>query len=304
MTVYRRRLTSSFYAVRRSLERRLAFLRGTKDLGLTEDDIEQDALSLDVDEDLEPRRAFRDEIEYVEDFVHALSTLGETDSKVTRLLGDLHEIFRQRDTVLVFTQYTDTMDFLREHLRQSYGGQVACYSGRGGERWDGLTWVPVTKEEIKNDFRQGDQLKILLCTDAASEGLNLQTCGVLINYDMPWNPMRVEQRIGRIDRIGQRYDEVWIRNYFYEDTVEARVYRALSDRIDWFQDVVGPLQPILARVGRVIKSLVMVPENQRRQALRQELADLQAALDGMTGGLDLDQWAGQAEQRERTAGHL
>jgi len=312
MTVYRRRLTSSFYAVQQSLKRRLAFLRGQADpstgfprlrsgqagqaLGLVEDDVEQEELSLDVDEwDVADRALFHEEITYVEDFVHALGLLGGHGSKVEQLLGDLREDFRRRDTVIVFTQYTDTMDFLREQLRQSYGSQVACYSGRGGERWDGIMWAPVTKEEIKNAFREGKEIKILLCTEAASEGLNLQTCGVLINYDMPWNPMRVEQRIGRVDRIEQRYKRVWIRNYFYEDTVEARVYQALSRRIDWFQDVVGPLQPILASVGRTIQALAMVPEAERQQALRAELERIQAELDNAQAGFDLDEWVGQVE---------
>jgi superfamily II DNA or RNA helicase len=296
MTVYRRRLTSSFYAVQRSLERRLGFLRGQAGLGLDEDDLEQEALSLDADEvDLAERSLFRDEIRYVEDFLHALTMLGGNDSKVEQLLDELREVFRKRDTAIVFTQYTDTMDYLREQLRQSYGPQVACYSGRGGERWDGVMWVPVTKEEIKNAFREGKQVKILLCTEAASEGINLQTCGVLINYDMPWNPMRVEQRIGRVDRIGQRYGTVWIRNYFYEDTVEARVYKALERRINWFQDVVGPLQPILAHVGRTIQALAMVPEAERQQVLRDELERIQAELDDIQTGFDLDEWARQAE---------
>lgn len=295
MTVYRRRLTSSFYAVQRSLERRLAFLRGQADLELSEDDVEQEALSLDTDElDVGERARYRDEIEYVASFLYDLGKLLGHDSKVERLLQDLHQAFLRRDTAIIFTQYTDTMDFLREQLRQSYGTQVACYSGRGGERWDGVLWAEASKEEIKTAFRQGDECKILICTEAASESLNLQTCGVLINYDMPWNPMRVEQRIGRLDRIGQRYDEVWIRNYFYEDTVEARVYRALSTRIDWFQDVVGPLQPILAQVGRAIQALAMVPEAERQQALRDELAHLQSALDGAQAGLNLDDWASQA----------
>jgi len=304
MTVYRRRLTSSFYAVQQSLKRRLAFLRGQADpstssgqaLGLVEDDVEQEELSLDVDEwDLADRFLFREEMTYVEDFVHALGLLGGHGSKVEQLLKDLSDVFRHRDTVIIFTQYTDTMDFLREQLRQSYGSQVACYSGRGGECWDSVMWVPVTKEEIKNGFRAGKEIKILLCTEAASEGINLQTCGVLINYDMPWNPMRVEQRIGRVDRIEQRYERVWIHNYFYEDTIEAQVYQALSRRIDWFQDVVGPLQPILARVGRTIQTLAMVPEAERQQALRAELERIQAELDDRQAGLDLDEWVGQAE---------
>jgi ERCC4-related helicase len=299
MTVYRRRLTSSFYAIQRSLEKRLHFLRGRAGLGLDEDDLEQEALSQDVDEiDLTNRAIYKEEIAYVEDFVHDLKSLGGYGSKVAQLIEDLRHFFSLRDTVIVFTHYTDTMDFLREQLRQTYGSKVACYSGRGGERWDGVMWVPETKEEIKNAFRDGEEIKVLLCTEAASEGLNLQTCGVMINYDMPWNPMRVEQRIGRIDRIGQVYDEVWIRNYFYEETVEASVYRALSSRIEWFQDVVGPLQPILARVERAIKSLAMVPAAERDRVIADELERLQSDLDRVDEGFDLSEWAEQAEAHQ------
>ena len=297
MTVYRRRLTSSFYAVRRSLERRLDFLRGQAApgtvAGFDEDDLEQEDLTRDISEELEgeERSRFRGEIEYLEDFLAALRSLGGNDSKVGRLLADLEEIFRRRETVLIFTQYTDTMDFLREQLRQVYGSQVACYSGRGGEVWNGIAWVPTTKEEIKNAFRQGEEIKILLGTEAASEGLNLQTCGVMINYDMPWNPMRVEQRIGRIDRIGQVHDEVWIRHYFYEDTVEARVYRALEDRIGWFEEVVGELQPILARMGQAIQTAAMTPAAEREQVLVQELQRLREEADArQVGSLDLEQY--------------
>ena len=297
MTVYRRRLTSSFYAVCRSLERRLAYLQGRPEpgsiAGADEDDIEQEDLSIDVTEtlDQEVRLRFRDEIEYVQDFLAGLRALGANDSKVERLLLDLDDLFRQRNTVIIFTQYTDTMDFLREQLRHVYGGQVACYSGRGGEIWNGLAWIPTTKEAIKNDFRQGEDIKILLCTEAASEGLNLQTCGVLINYDMPWNPMRVEQRIGRIDRIGQVYDRVWIRNYFYEDTVEARVYRALENRIGWFQDVVGTLQPILGQVGRAIQTVALAPKVDRDQALVLQLDQLRDSLDAQEAeSFDLDRY--------------
>lgn len=302
MTVYRRRLTSSFYAVRRSLERRLAFLRGQADLGL-EEDLEQDALIWDVDEgDLADRSLFQGEVAYLEDFLEELSRLGGPDSKVERLVEDLQEMFRHHETVLVFTQYTDTMDYLREQLRASYGRQVACYSGRGGERWDGVMWVPVGKEEVKNDFREG-RIKILLCTDAASEGLNFQTCGVLINYDMPWNPMRVEQRIGRVDRIGQRHERVEIRNYFYEGTVEARVYQALSRRIRWFEAVVGVLQPILAQVGEAIEEIAMTPLAEREAVLRRRLERIEEGLGALeAGGWNLDEWAGRAEVETRADG--
>ncbi|MBM4430490.1 MAG: hypothetical protein FJ026_09125, partial [Chloroflexi bacterium] len=298
MTVYRRRLTSSFYAVGRSLERRLAFLLGKADLGLAEEDYEQDELSADVGEQLdeEGRSRYQGEIEYVRDFVAALGRLGGNDSKVAQLLVDLEQLFRQRPSVLIFTQYTDTMDFLREQLRQVYSGQVACYSGRGGEVWNGITWVPTTKEEIKNAFRQGERVRILLGTEAASEGLNLQTCGVLINYDMPWNPMRVEQRIGRIDRIGQMFDRVWIRHYFYQDTVEARVYQALENRIRWFEDVVGELQPILAGMEEAIKTAAMAQQAERERVLATELAQLSQALEAQeASGLVLERYLAEEQ---------
>jgi superfamily II DNA or RNA helicase len=281
MTVYRRRLTSSFYAIEQSLARRLAYLKGlAPTAGFDDDDLEQDDLELDVTEDLSEadRDLFRDEIAYVEDFLHDLAQLS-TDSKLEWLQAEIQEVFKQRETIVIFTQYTDTMDYLRDHLREVYGGQVACYSGRGGEEWRGGTWTKTTKEHIKNTFRDGEHVKILVCTEAASEGLNLQTCGVLVNFDMPWNPMRVEQRIGRIDRIGQRYPIVWVRNYFYEDTIEATVYKRLGDRIDWFQAVVGDLQPILSRVARSIQTLAMLPGTQRRRRVEDELVELRAEID-------------------------
>jgi len=279
MTVYRRRLTSSFAAVRASLERRLEYLRGRRrDPGLTEEDLEQAELEQDVSEELPQalERAFAEEARYLEDFVRELELLGH-DSKVAALLDCLEELLRSHETVAVFTQYTDTMDELRERLRTVYGRQVACYSGRGGEAWHDGAWRPVTKEAIKNAFRDG-QVKILLCTDAASEGLNLQTCGALVNYDLPWNPMRVEQRIGRFDRIGQRYPVVQVRNLFYAGTIEAEIYRRLSDRIDWFRTVVGELQPILSLVAQAIERVALQPRQQREQELRAQVAEIEQRL--------------------------
>jgi hypothetical protein len=86
----------------------------------------------------------------------------------------------------------------------------------------------------------------------ASEGLNLQAAAALINYDLPWNPSRIEQRIGRIDRIGQTAAEVRIVNLFLKDSIDDRVYRVLRDRCGLFQHFVGPMQPVLARARRML----------------------------------------------------
>ena len=94
---------------------------------------------------------------------------------------------------MVFTQFTDTMDFLRAELGHDTALRIMCFSGRGGEvaNNDG-TWRVISRDAVKTRFREG-AADVLLCTDAAAEGLNFQFCGALINYDMPWNPMRVEQ---------------------------------------------------------------------------------------------------------------
>ena len=128
---------------------------------------------------------------------------------------------------------------------------------------------------------------MLLCTDAAAEGLNLQTCGALINYDLPWNPMRVEQRIGRIDRIGQPRDVIRIDNLYYQGTIETQVYTALQERIHLFGDVVGKLQPILARTATLIERGVLQQGkaepilsdlNREIEELDREAFDLDASL--------------------------
>ncbi len=298
MTVYRRRLTSSFYAIRRSLERRLATLGGDDaTAGLVEDfelqDLERELPGIAVVSD--DRRY--GEREHLENFLSALGALGR-DSKVERLLSDLEMLLAERETALVFTQYTDTMDHLREELRSIYGPRVACYSGRGGERWRDATWVPCPKEQIKEAFRHGE-IRVLLASDSASEGLNLQTCGTLINFDMPWNPMRVEQRIGRIDRIGQAFRTVWIKNYFYADTVEAVIYQRLSDRIRWFEEVLGKLQPILHQVSEAIESVAMLGGRRRSRCLEERMTLLGQELEQLDGaGLSLDDTAGHADLGE------
>jgi superfamily II DNA or RNA helicase len=295
MTVYRRRLTSSFAALRRSLERRRAFLlgKGGPSLGLTDEDVEDADLGDDALEEMESERdrgrlalaaekLVLAELQAIDALLGKLDLLPE-DTKFHRLVADLHELLGRRDNAVVFTHYTDTMDDLRERLAGVYGSRLACYSGRGGERYRDGRWVPVTKEDVKNAFREGE-IQVLLCTEAASEGLNLQTSGVLVNYDVPWNPMRVEQRIGRLDRIGQRYPDVWIRHYFLEGpagerTVEARVYEALEDRIGWFRATIGELQPILGAIERTIARAAMVTGPAREEVLEHELAELRHQIE-------------------------
>ncbi|MBD2772261.1 helicase-related protein [Iningainema tapete] len=271
MTLYRKRLTSSFYAIKSSLQRRLDFLLTQQESVLSNDDLADlddadDAVITGLESFFEP--VDPQEIQYLEDLLRQFDNTGE-DTKLSQFIKILRQELIERESAIAFTQYTDTMDYLRSTLQLLYGSQVACYSGRGGELYQNGEWCIVPKEEIKRRFRQ-DEIKILLCTESASEGLNLQNCGVLINYDMPWNPMRVEQRIGRIDRIGQRYSTVRIHNFYYDGTVEAKVYRKLRLRINAFATVVGNLQPILASVPTFIEQAAMSADPEEEDVLMSE----------------------------------
>jgi superfamily II DNA/RNA helicase len=158
----------------------------------------------------------------------------------------------------VFTQYTDTMDYVRERLIMAGITKIGCYSGRGGQIYNDTnkTWSEVSKAVIKDQFR-GGELTVLIGTDSMSEGLNLQTSGRLINYDMPWNLMRVEQRIGRVDRIGASYKDITVTNYFYADTVEQRVYEGIAEDYGDFTDIVGDAAPVLANIEKAIEQLAL-----------------------------------------------
>ena len=288
MTIYRRRLTSGLYALSESLKRRRKFLLGHSDLvhpqGLLEEDFEDDDLNEDVGDDIDvPAQLRADEAREVDRLLRKLDSL-PSETKLERVLSAINSELTRTDQVIVFTQYTDTMDNLRDHLRPAYGRLLGCYSGRGGERWnpDTHTWAGMSKDRLQREFAEG-QIKVLVCTDAAAEGLNLQNCGSMINYDMPWNPMKVEQRIGRIDRIGQRRPEVRVRHFMYSGTVEADVYAALGDRIDWFETVVGDLQPILQSAQNTISRAAMVVGAEREEVIRRGIESLRQQIDPSSG---------------------
>ena len=287
MTLYRKRLTSSFYAIRKSLQRRLETLLTQQGSSITRDDLvdldeADDAVIEGLESYFEP--VDPQEIQYLEDLLRQFENTGE-DTKLSHFITVLRQELTRRESAIVFTQYTDTLDYLRSTLQQLYGSQIACYSGRGGELYQSGNWCIVPKEDIKRQFRDGE-IKILLCTESASEGLNLQTCGVLFNYDLPWNPMRVEQRIGRIDRIGQVYPTVTIHNFYYDGTVEAKVYRRLRDRINAFTSVVGNLQPILAQVPTFIERAAMSADPEEEDVL---LSEFDQVLDTPSIRLALDE---------------
>lgn len=254
LTIYRKRLSSSFAALARSLQGRLDRQVDDDQFDLEEGGEEVDADEVKGNEDVARRLL---ESAAIRDILADLETL-PIDTKAQALRDELTRLAAEGyQQTMVFTGYTDTMDGLRDWLADQTAREVICFSGRGGEiRLPDGSWKLVSRADIKKRFREGKG-DILLCTDAAAEGLNFQFCGSLINYDMPWNPMRVEQRIGRIDRLGQKFDSIKIVNLHYHDTVETEVYQALSGRIKLFEDMVGGLQPILSAISREIGTLAL-----------------------------------------------
>jgi len=177
--------------------------------------------------------------------------LGGLDTKRDRLISWVKQVTADGRSVLVFTSYADTLIYLRDALAGAVGGNVASYSGDGGAvRVDGQ-WSSASKEQVTKALQAG-KVRVLVCTDAASEGLNLQAAGALINFDLPWNPSKVEQRIGRVDRIGQALSVLPIVNLYLKDSIDQQVYRALNARCGLFETFVGPMQPVLSRALRML----------------------------------------------------
>jgi SNF2 family DNA or RNA helicase len=297
MTIYRRRLASSFLALRKTLEGHLEAIRkpGLADLlsGLTEGAEDEEGEEQDEDEaaKMAQEALALEERSEIERLIVMIRRLPAADTKCGQLRQELAALRADGyQQAMVFTQFTDTMDFLRAELGRNGDLRIMCFSGRGGEvsNHDG-TWRVISRDDVKRRFREG-AADVLLCTDAAAEGLNFQFCGALINYDMPWNPMRVEQRIGRIDRLGQKYSDIRIVNLHYADTVETDVYVALRHRIGLFEQVVGGLQPILARMPSLITGRVLAGEGRgeaaRHAAVREIEAEVSSARQNV--GFDID----------------
>jgi SNF2 family DNA or RNA helicase len=300
MTIYRRRLASSFQALKNTLsdrmetmgkpsdQRELKFGAGRPEEDLTDDETADDAMDTEEAVALERQALDFEEKGDIERLLAMIARL-PSDTKAKRLAAIIEELAKAgHKQVIVFTQYTDTLDYLRDLLVPT-GRKILCYSGRGGEYLDAsANWRTISREETKRRFRNGDG-DILLATDAAAEGLNFQFCGALVNFDSPWNPMRIEQRIGRIDRLGQQFPEIRIVNLMYEDTVETDVYRALRNRIGLFTAVVGKLQPILASLPRRIADATLAPAAERADVRGRLIGSLNAAVTEAESGFDIDE---------------
>ncbi len=165
-----------------------------------------------------------------------LDELIENDSKYNRLCDMLEAYFElhPKAKVIVFSTYRGTLAYLDQRLNED-GISTIVLQG-GGTR---------TKDDIIKEFRSPQGPSVLLSSEVGGEGVDLQFSWVVVNYDLPWNPMRVEQRIGRVDRLGQESDKVLVWNLFYANTVDARIYQKLYDKLDLCRNALGDFEAIL-----------------------------------------------------------
>ena len=277
ISTYYQRLASSLIAAQQSLNRRRIKLEAINDFldknlasfdwDKTSDSDDEDFDSLDDVEEsgssLEKalrdpkkrpalRQAVQSELMFLSDLMSILDSMKpnfvEHDAKfhvALDLLKSEHEVA----PVLVFSRYTDTLlgfiDYCEEHLLSDGNIGYGMYSG--GEIWirTGDSRVPSSKAGVVEGLNS-NALRVLFCSDAASEGLNLQAAGSIINLDVPWNPARLEQRIGRIDRLGQRKAEVRVYNLWYPNSVEAEMYKRLLARKETLELAVGAFPSLVA----------------------------------------------------------
>lgn len=225
LIIMQRMVTSSTAAVRQSLERRLQVLK-TQSMrigSLTEEDLAEldiedgveeaiEAMSLDIDAEIE-------ELERII-VVAKQAEFQYPDVKVEKLVDTIDEILSEdrNQKILVFTEFVATQTYLRK-LLENRGFTVTILNG-------GMNIEE--RNEALLEFKT--KSNIFISTDAGGEGLNLQFSNIIINYDLPWNPMKIEQRCGRADRIGQQRD-VHIYNFIITDTVERRVREVLEEKL-------------------------------------------------------------------------
>ena len=141
-----------------------------------------------------------------------------------------------REKVIIFTKYVETLHFLARTLAEA-GVSTAVYEGSLSRE---------AKDARIAEFETSRQ--VLLCTEAAGEGRNLQFCHTMVNFDLPWNPMRIEQRVGRIHRVGQEH-EVSIYNLSAEGTVEDYILWLLDSKINMFEMVIGEMDLLLGNLA-------------------------------------------------------
>lgn len=337
MSIFQRRLASSTYALLRSFERRLEKLecliadihsgkvtvaqllaqqRKLADVhdvfdemtgdeesaadGQEGNEVYQDqVLAGVVANSLADLEIERGEVQHLLALAKQVDGLGQ-ESKFARLREVLQEPRFADEKVIIFTEHRDTLDFLVRRLEGlGFTGQVARIHGGMGTQPDPQTGLSERDEQVaffKRPTADGGA-RFLVATDAAGEGINLQFCWLMVNYDIPWNPARLEQRMGRIHRYGQRHDPVVIINLVAGKTREGRVMKVLLEKLEAIRKELHS-DKVFDVVGRLFEGVSL------RAYLEDAVTDegAEQAATQLTGKLTPEQVAALAAREQRLYG--
>jgi superfamily II DNA or RNA helicase len=233
LTTFQKLNASSFQAIKAALDGRLARL-GKKLEELPEEEEE------DRDERFQGELDERDVVlktdrEFLKDEIKTLRKLLSIPVTREKKIDSLRELLKKIDTetpgatVLIFTEYRRTQEFLKERLEKWYGANTVVLIN-GDMELEGKTLDAESKRRSQRVFREDPSVRFMVSTEAGGEGINLQFCYIVVNYDLPWNPMRYEQRVGRVYRYGQD-KVVQIYNLRARDTVEETVRSYFEQRL-------------------------------------------------------------------------
>ena len=240
-----RRLNSSFYAFYKTLNN----IVQKGELNISEEDIQ------DIFDDVnkyanisDNNNAYMELLVDTEDILTVYNDIFKKDSKYLQVVS----LFEKDNDwlnkgVILFSQFFDTAKMFFDNMQLNFPNRtIALYSSKGKSYfYDGATVSKINREQIKILAKE-NKISILIGTDAASEGLNLQYFKYLINIDLPYNPIRLEQRKGRIHRFGQVNEEICIYNIFYRNSLDSKVYKKLSKRFENIFNVLGTVPDEIA----------------------------------------------------------
>lgn len=215
---------------------------------LQREPIDEDEDAVELFEDIQKQTLTDAEMQQLQILVRELQRPEAKDPKLEAVRWflqhptDKSELSWLEHGCIIFSQYYDTASWIAQNLAQRLGTEpVGVYAGAQKSRlYRGSEWFSVERDDLKAAVKKRE-IRLLVATDAACEGLNLQTLGTLINVDLPWNPARLEQRLGRIKRFGQLRKEVDMLNLVYHNTRDEDVYAALSRRMKDRFDLFGGL---------------------------------------------------------------
>ncbi len=211
----------------------------------------------------------------------------ECDTKYRLLLRELRKLWRtEHDAkIIVFSSFIPTLTYLQERLRAD---------GIESELMHGQVGRP--RGSILERFRSSASVRILLSSEVGSEGVDLQFSATIVNYDLPWNPMRLEQRIGRVDRLGQKKDKVMILNLIYDDTIDKRIYERLYERLQIGRRALGEMEVVLGKPIRELEKTLLDPRLSDEQKERAIDRTAQALVNRRRDEKQLEEEAGSLVQ--------